>query len=70
MASKFIVNEKGEKTTVVLSLEEYQSLVKQPKHYELNNEYKLMIYEMVIEEENGTVKYISYPEVKNWFLSL
>ncbi len=60
MATQFIVCEKGEKIAVVLSLEEYQSLINQLKHYELNDEYKFMMDEMLAEEEKGTARYASY----------
>lgn len=70
MATQFIVNEKGEKTAVLLSLEEYEKLINQHKQYELTDDYKLMMDEMLAEEENGTAKYISHQEIENRFLSL
>lgn len=69
MATQFIINEKGEKTAVVLSLEEYQTLLNHHNQYELTAEYKQMMDQMLAEEENGTAKYASYQEVKNRFLN-
>ncbi|RYE27470.1 MAG: hypothetical protein EOP42_19200 [Sphingobacteriaceae bacterium] len=69
MATQFIVNEKGEKTAVVLSLEEYQTLLNQHNQYELTDEYKQMMDEMMADEDNGTARYTSYQEVKDRFLN-
>lgn len=69
MATQFITNNKGEKTAVVLSLEEYGDLLTQKSPSELTEDYKAMMDEMLEEEEKGTAEYISYKTVKERFLS-
>lgn len=69
MATQFIVNDKGEKTAVVLSLEEYEQLLNRNIPSTLSNEYKSMIDQMMAEEENGTAEYKSYQEIKDRFLN-
>lgn len=69
MATQFIINEKGEKTAVVLSLEEYEQLLNQNNTKEFTDEYKLMMDKMLAEEDNGTAEYNSYQHIKDRFLN-
>lgn len=70
MAPQFIVNEKGEKTAVVLSIKDYENLLHQQHHnLELTDDYKLMIDEMIEKEENGQAEYVSLADIKTRFLS-
>jgi len=60
MATQFITNDNGEKTSVIISINEYEDLLH--AHHvslELTDEYKLVIDKMIEEEENGTATYIS-----------
>ena len=69
METQFIVNDKGEKTAVVLSLEDYENLLNRGNFdLELSDEYKAMIDKMSMQEENGQAGYKSFQEVKNRFL--
>ncbi len=48
METQFIVNNKGERTAVVLSIEDYENLLHQHHlNLELTDEYKLMIDGMI-----------------------
>ncbi len=70
MATQFIVNEKGEKTAVVLSIDDYENLLQQHHfEFELTDEYKLMIDEMTSQEENGQAEYKTLQEIKTRFLN-
>lgn len=70
MATQFIVNEKGERTAVVLSLEDYENLLNQSFfNVELSDEYKAMIDNMTKQEEKGQAEYKSLEEVKTRFLN-
>jgi hypothetical protein len=70
METQFIVNDKGERTAVVLSIQDYENVLHQ-QHYnlELTDEYKLMIDNMIEQEENGKAEYISLESIKSRFLS-
>jgi len=68
MSTQFITNEKGKKTAVIISINEYEDLLHQ--HHldlELTDEYKAMIDLMIKEEENGEANYISFQNIKNRF---
>ena len=69
MKTQFIVNDKGERTAVVLSIEDYENLLHQ-HHFnlELTDEYKLMIDGMIVEEENGQAEYKSLQNIRSRFL--
>ena len=69
MTKQFITNGKGEKTAVILSINEYEDLIHQ--HHlklELSDEYKIMIDKMIEDEANGDVEYLSYETIKERFL--
>ena len=54
MSTQFITNGKGEKTAVIIPINEYEDLLHQ--HHldlELTDEYKAMIDTMIKQEENG-----------------
>jgi hypothetical protein len=68
MSTQFITNEKGQKTAVIVPITEYENLLHH--HHidlELTDEYKLMIDAMIVEEENGTAKYVSAQNIKDRF---
>lgn len=70
MATQYIVNEQGEKTGVILPIRDYEELLHQHQHeLELTDEYKLMIDQMLKDEDTGTVKYVSFENIKSQFLS-
>ncbi|WP_299288623.1 hypothetical protein [uncultured Mucilaginibacter sp.] len=70
MATQFIVNEKGEKTGVVLSLEDYEILLNRGNiNFELSDEYKTMIDNMTRQEENGKAEYKTLKEIQTRFLN-
>ncbi len=70
METQFIVNDKGEKTAVVLSLEDYENLLNRGNFdFELSDEYKIMIDNMTKQEENGQAEYKTLQEIKTRFLN-
>lgn len=65
-----IVNDKGEKTAVVLSLEDYENLLNRGNFdFELSDEYKAMIDNMTMQEENGQAEYKTLQEIQTRFLN-
>ena len=68
METQFVTNGKGEKTAVILPMNEYEDLIHQHHlELELTDEYKTMIDQMLQEETDGTAKYISLDEIKSRF---
>jgi hypothetical protein len=68
METQFVTNGKGEKTAVILPMNEYEDLIHQHHlELELTDEYKTMIDQMLQEETNGTAKYVSLDEIKSRF---
>jgi len=68
MTTQFIVNDKGEKTSVIIPIDEFEYLINQNYiHLEPSDEYKAMIDEMIEEEENGTASYVSLEDIKTRF---
>ena len=68
MANQFITNESGEKTSVIIPIGEYEDLVHSHHiNLELTDEYKLMIDNMLAQEEKGTMKYVSLAHIKSRF---
>ena len=68
MHTQFITNDKGEKTAVIIPIDEYEDLLHQ--HHlglELTDEYKSMIDDMIREEESGKAEYVSYKDIKRRF---
>lgn len=68
MTTQFIINDKGEKTGVIIPIMEYENLIHQ--HHldlELTDEYKSMIDEMLQQEIDGQAEYISFDTIKNRF---
>lgn len=68
MATQFITNESGEKTSVIIPIDEYEDLIH--SHHiglELTDEYKLMIDRMLDQEERGEIEYVSKEHIKNIF---
>lgn len=70
METQFIVNDKGEKTAVVLSLKDYENLLNRSNFdLELSDEYKAMIDNMSKLEENGKAEYKTLQEIQTRFLN-
>ena len=70
MATQFIVNDKGEKTAAIVPINEYENLLHQ--HHidlEVSDEYKLMIDEMLEDEDSGKAHYVSAESIKNRFMN-
>jgi len=68
MSTQFITNDKGERTAVIIPINEYEDLLHQHHlNLELTDEYKTMIDKMLAEEEHGQPKYISYKDIKRRF---
>ncbi|MCR8557693.1 hypothetical protein KXD93_08575 [Mucilaginibacter sp. BJC16-A38] len=68
MSTQFITNDEGEKTAVIIPINEYEDLIHQ--HHlklELTDEYKSMIDKMLQQEVDGTAKYVSLDHVKHRF---
>lgn len=69
MATQYIVNDKGEKTAVIVPINEYENLLHQHhQDLELTDEYKSMIDLMLQQEENGQANYVSLSNIKDQFL--
>ncbi|MEO6851381.1 MAG: hypothetical protein ABI203_10540 [Mucilaginibacter sp.] len=69
MATQFITNDKGEKTSVIIPIAEYENLLRQHHlNLELTNEYKNNIDAMLEQEENGKAQYVAFEHIKNRFL--
>jgi hypothetical protein len=65
---QFITNEKGQKTAVIVPIDEYENLLHQ--HHvglELTDEYKSMIDAMIVQEGNGMTEYVSMQHIRNRF---
>jgi hypothetical protein len=68
MTTQFITNDKGEKTAVIIPINEYEDLLHQ--HHvdlELTSEYKTMIDAIIDEEEKGKAQYVSGQHIRNRF---
>ena len=68
MSTQFITNEKGQKTAVIVPIDEYENLLHQ--HHiglELTDEYKVMIDAMIVQEENGMAEYVSIKHIRDRF---
>ena len=69
MSTQFITNSKGEKTAVILPINEYEDLIHQHHlNLELTDEYKTMIDIMLQKEADRTVQYVSLNDIKNRFI--
>jgi len=68
MITQFITNSQGEKTAVIIPINEYEDLVHQHHvNLALSDDYKIMIDKMFEEEENGKAEYVSYDTIKKKF---
>ena len=68
MTTQFIVNEKGERTSVIIPIDEFEELINIAQvHLEPGPKYKAMIDQMLKEEEDGTAEYVSLEEIKKKF---
>ncbi|MBD1366275.1 hypothetical protein IDJ77_20855 [Mucilaginibacter sp. ZT4R22] len=68
MATQFITNDNGEKTSVIIPINEYEDLIHSHHlNLELTDEYKQMIDKMLEEEANGEVTYISEEVIRKRF---
>lgn len=69
MAAQYIVNDKGEKTGVILPIGEYEDMMHHHQFdLELTDGYRAMIDELLDEDEKGDAKYVSYDHIKDRFL--
>lgn len=69
MATQFITNDKGERTSVIIPINEYEDMVHQHHlNLELTDEYKIMIDKMLAEED-GNVEYVSAENIKKKFMN-
>ncbi|RYY36011.1 MAG: hypothetical protein EOP46_08025 [Sphingobacteriaceae bacterium] len=68
MATQFITNDKGERTAVIVPINEYEDMLHQHHlNLDLTDDYKAMIDKMLEEEANGGVKYVSADVIKGCF---
>jgi hypothetical protein len=68
MITQFITNDKGEKTSVIIPIAEYEDLIHQ--HHlslELTDEYKSMMDDMLQQEATGQARYVSLDNIKTRF---
>ena len=71
MATQFITNDKGEKTSVIIPIAEYEDLLHQHHlNLELTDEYKTNMDTMLEQEDNGKAQYIPFESIKNRFLNI
>jgi len=69
MTTQFITNEKGERTSVIIPINEYEDLIHQHHlNLELTDDYKAMIDKMIFDEESGAAKYTSIEDVESKFM--
>jgi hypothetical protein len=65
MTTQFIVNEKGERTSVIIPIDEFEDLLNAAQvHMEPGPKYKAMMDQMLKEEEDGTATYVSLEEIE------
>lgn len=68
MTTQFIINDKGERTTAIVPINEYENLLHQHHiELELSEEYKSMIDEMLEKEEKGESRYVSLETIRSRF---
>lgn len=68
MTTQFIVNEKGEKTSVIIPINEFEDLINNNHlNWELTDDYQAMMDEMIREEESGEAKYLSLEDIQKRF---
>ena len=69
MTTQFIMNDKGEKTAVIIPITEYEDLLhRHHLNLELTDDYKSMMDTMLDEEDSGKAEYMSYQNIKGRFL--
>ncbi len=70
MTTQFIINDKGEKTAVIIPVGEYENLLHQHHlNLELTDEYKTMMDTMLELENNGKAEYVSFSNIRDRFQS-
>jgi hypothetical protein len=68
MATQFIINNKGERTAVIVPMREYEDMLHQHHlNLELTDDYKTMIELMIEQETNGDARYVTYENIKERF---
>ena len=70
MTTQFIINDKGERTGVIIPITEYENMMHQ--HHldlELTDEYKSMIDDILQQEINGQAQYVSLEHIQKRFSS-
>jgi hypothetical protein len=69
MATQFITNDKGERISVIIPINEYEDMVHQHHvNLELTDDYKNMIDKMLAEED-GNAEYVSAESIKKKFMN-
>jgi hypothetical protein len=69
MDTQFITNHEGQKTAVIIPINEYEDLMhRHHLNLELTDEYKNMIDNMLNQEANGNAEYLSLDKIKTRFL--
>lgn len=69
MATQFVTDENGKRTSVIISIEDYENLLHQhQRDLELTDDYKKMMDEMLLKEDDGTATYVSADHIKSKFM--
>ncbi|SHN37276.1 hypothetical protein [Mucilaginibacter sp. OK098] len=68
MGIQFIINDEGEKTAIIIPINEYENLLHQRHlNFEITDEYKTMIDKMLQQEADGSARYVSLSNIKSCF---
>lgn len=68
MSVQFITDNEGQRTAVIIPVNEYEDLLHQHHlELELSDEYKKMIDSMLQDETDGSARYVSSSEIKDRF---
>ncbi|MES2108508.1 MAG: hypothetical protein V4577_07170 [Bacteroidota bacterium] len=68
MDIRFILDSKGEKTAIIILINEYEDfLYRSHRVLEITDEYKNMIDAILIEEDEQTVSYLTLVDIRKRF---
>jgi len=68
MDIRFILDSKGEKTAIIIPINEYEDfLYRSHRVLEITDEYKNMIDAILIEEDEQTVSYLTLVDIRKRF---
>ena len=68
MTTQFITNDKGEKTAVIIPINEYENMIHQHHlNLELTDDYKILMDNMLKDEEEDQPLYIKLEAIKKKF---